>query len=166
MWRPALKNCPSKHYHPAANRALPAVIIGMTGEVGEINGQRLALPRAFERLHPKDTSEKRLWQELLENAKESLAKDEIVVVEAGVKISILQEFEIERYEVRLATNFTARRNFLPAHCKDASQPTEPWYVRCHASTRAKLWTQLLQAKSIPGSRTETNSAQRFGAIWF
>src|SRR3990172_8523385 len=26
FWRPALKNCPSKHYHPAANRAFPAVI--------------------------------------------------------------------------------------------------------------------------------------------
>ncbi len=29
FWRPALKNCPSKHYHPAANRALPAVIFGI-----------------------------------------------------------------------------------------------------------------------------------------
>lgn len=29
-WRPALKNCPSQHYHPAAKRALPAVIFGIT----------------------------------------------------------------------------------------------------------------------------------------
>ena len=117
FWRPALKNCPSKHYHPAANRALPAVIFGITGVVGEINGQRLALPRAFERAHPKDMSEKRLWQEILKNAKKSLAEDEILVVDAGVKISLLQEFEIERYVVRLATNFTARRNFLPVYFK-------------------------------------------------
>jgi hypothetical protein len=41
FWRPALKNCPSKHFHPGANRALPAVIFGITGVVGEINGQRL-----------------------------------------------------------------------------------------------------------------------------
>jgi hypothetical protein len=33
FWRPALKRCPSKHYHPAANRALPAVIFGISGEV-------------------------------------------------------------------------------------------------------------------------------------
>ena len=39
-WRPTLKNCPSKHYHPAAQRALPAVIFGVFGRVGEINGQR------------------------------------------------------------------------------------------------------------------------------
>jgi len=70
-WRPALKNCPSKHYHPAAKRALPAVIFGISGEVGELNGQRIALPRAFERVHPKDTSEKRLWQETLKNTSDS-----------------------------------------------------------------------------------------------
>ena len=57
FWRPALKNCPSKHYHPAANRALPAVIFGVIGEVGQIGGQRLACPLAFERVHPKDPSE-------------------------------------------------------------------------------------------------------------
>ena len=28
FWRPTLKNCPSQHYHPAAGRALPAVIFG------------------------------------------------------------------------------------------------------------------------------------------
>jgi len=54
FWRPALKHCPSKHYHPTANRALPAVIFGIVGQVGEIGGQRLALPRAFERVSPQD----------------------------------------------------------------------------------------------------------------
>ena len=62
FWRPTLKKCPSKHYHPAAGRALPAVIFGVVGKVGEINGQRMALPQAFERVHPKDPSEMRLWQ--------------------------------------------------------------------------------------------------------
>jgi hypothetical protein len=117
FWRPALEHCPSKHYHPAANRALPAVILGILGEVGEINEQRIALPRAFERVHLKDPSETRLWQEMLKNAKKSLQNDEVLVVDAGVKISDLQEVGIVSYEVRLATNFTARRNFLPAHVK-------------------------------------------------
>jgi len=97
FWRPALKNCPSKHYHPAANRALPAVIFGITGEVGELNGQRIALPRAFERVHPKDTSEKCLWQMTLKNVKKGLQEDEIVVVDAGVKISTLQKVGIKCY---------------------------------------------------------------------
>ena len=70
FWRPALRNCPSKHYHPAANRALPAVIFGVIGEVGDIDGQRIACPLAFERVHLKDPSEKRLWQTLFEWLKE------------------------------------------------------------------------------------------------
>ena len=115
FWRPALKRCPSKHYHPAANRALPAVIVGISGEVGEVNGQRMALPRAFERVHSKDTSEKGLWQRVLKNVQKGLQEDEMVVVDAGVKISALQEAGIERYLIRLATNFTARRNVFPDH---------------------------------------------------
>jgi len=38
FWRPALVNCPSKHYHPIANQALPSVIFGIIGEVGEVGG--------------------------------------------------------------------------------------------------------------------------------
>ena len=105
-WRPALKNCPSKHYHPVAKRALPAVIFGISGEVGELNGQRIALPRAFERVHPKDTSEKRLWQETLKNVKKDLQDDEIAVVDAGLKIGALQVAGIKQYVIRLATKVT------------------------------------------------------------
>jgi hypothetical protein len=178
FWRPALKNCPSKHYHPAANCALPAVIFGITGEVGEINGQRLALPRAFERVHPKDTSEKRLWQEILKNIKKSLQEDEIVVVDAGVKIMNLQEAEIERYVVRLASNCTARRNFLPEYVKGrkpkygalirplsrkhkgkiltASIPDEtyPW-IENGRELRAEIWRDLVLNKTIPNKNNKT-----------
>ncbi len=178
FWRPALKNCPSKHYHPAANRALPAVIFGITGVVGEINGQRLALPRAFERVHPKDTSEKRLWQEILKNAKKSLQEDEILIVDAGVKISLLQEFEIERYVVRLATNFTARRNFLPEHIKgrkptygalvrplprnhkdktlSATAPDETYtWIENGVELRAEIWRDLVLTGNAPSKTNKT-----------
>ena len=178
FWRPALKNYPSKHYHPAANRALPAVIFGITGVVGEINGQRLALPRALERVHPKDTSEKRLWQEILKNAKKSLQEDEILVVDAGVKISLLQEFEIERYVVRLATDFTARRNFLPEHVKGrkptygalvrplprkhkdktlaATAPDETYtWIENGVELRAEIWRDLVLTGNVPSKTNKT-----------
>jgi hypothetical protein len=67
FWRPTLKNCPRQHYHPAAQRALPTVIFGIVGRVGEINGQRIALPQAFERVHPTDPSEARLWRDTLKH---------------------------------------------------------------------------------------------------
>ena len=125
FWRPALKTCPSKHYHPVAQRALPAVIVGLVGEVGEIDGQRLALPRSIERVHPQDPSESRLWQELLKQVHKELGDDEIAVVDAGVKITALQSAHIDRYVVRLAVNFTARRNALPEH----SRGRKPTYGR-------------------------------------
>ena len=115
FWRPALKNCPSKHYHPAANRALPAVIFGIVGQVGEIQGQRLALPRAFERVALQDPRESRLWGTMLGQISRNLAEDEILAVDAGVKIGDLQAAGISRYVVRLAGNFTARRNYLPVY---------------------------------------------------
>jgi len=81
---------------------------------GELNGQRIALPRAFERVHPKDPSEKHLWEDLLKKVKKWLAIDEIVVLDAGVKVSQLQIAEIDRYVLRLATNFTAGTMFCPS----------------------------------------------------
>jgi hypothetical protein len=128
FWRPTLKNCPSRHYHPAAQRALPAVILGLVGEVGEINGQRLALPRTIERVHPRDGRETRLWTDLLKQVHKGLGEMDIAVVDAGVKISDLQEAGLERYVIRLATNFTARRNYLPEHTR-GRKPTYGALVR-------------------------------------
>ncbi len=128
FWRPTLKDCPSQHYHPAAQRALPAVIIGLVGEVGEVNGQRLAVPRVIERVHPKDPREARLWEELLRRVQKTLAEDERVVVDAGVNIHALQRAGVDRYVVRLATNAPARRNVLPSHTR-GRKPTYGARVR-------------------------------------
>jgi hypothetical protein len=135
FWRPKLKNCPSKHYHSTAKRALPAVIMGIVGQVGEIGGQRLVLPRAIERVHPKNPSEKRLWRDMLKQVKKSQADDEIVVVDAGVKVRDLQEAHIDAYTLRLAKNFTARRNYLPRYKGRGRQPTYGELVRPLERTR-------------------------------
>jgi hypothetical protein len=178
FWRPTLKHCPSKHYHPAAQRALPAVIFGICGEVGEVNGQRIALPRMFERVHPKDPSEARLWAELLKKVKKGLQEDEIAVIDAGMKISDLHEAGLERYELRLAVNFTARRNFLPTHergrkpkygaivrplprkYKDnklaATLPDETYtWTENGRELRAEIWRQLVLKHMTPHEDNQT-----------
>ena len=179
FWRPALKNCPSKHYHPAANRALPAVIFGITGQVGDLNGQRIALPRSFERVHPKDPREDRLWREMLKQVKKNLAEDEIAVLDAGVKLSLLREIGLERYVVRLAKNFTARRNCLPAYAGHgrkakygalvrpllrihngktltATSPDETisWQENKY-EIRAEIWRGLVLNKTVPNKENKT-----------
>jgi hypothetical protein len=178
FWRPALQSCPSKHYHPAANRALPAVIFGIVGQVGELNGQRIALPRAFVRVHPKDPSEKRLWQDLLKQVKKGLAGNEIAVLDAGVKVSHLQDAEIECYVLRLAKNFTARRNFLPEYARKGRKPRYGALVRpltrihknktLTASSpdetftwqengnilKAEIWRRLVLNKTVPNQNNK------------
>ncbi len=74
FWRPTLKNCPSKHYEPSAGQALPAVTMGLVGEVGELNGQRLALIRQIERVRAHDGSEKQLWAECAQTAKKGFSR--------------------------------------------------------------------------------------------
>ena len=114
-WRPALKDCPGVHFHPAAQCALPAINIGLLGEVGEVNGQRLALLRRIERANGTDVSEPFLWKTLLPRVAKELKSDEIAVIDAGVKIGAVQKSDIPRYVLKQAQNVTARRNFLPEH---------------------------------------------------
>lgn len=146
--------------------------------MGELNGQRLALPRAFERVHPKDGSEERLWNTLLKQVQRGLAEDEVVVVDAGVKIHDLFEAGIRRYVIRLATNFTARRNSLSEH-KLGRKPTYGKLVRplprqvkgktlsatppdeCTTyqvdgrTIRVEIWRSLVLNKTIPHPDNQT-----------
>lgn len=44
IFRPKLRRCPTKHYHPLAGKALPALPLGMLGDLFQTGtGQRLAL---------------------------------------------------------------------------------------------------------------------------
>lgn len=179
FWRPTLQDCPSKHYHPAANRALPAVIMGIIGEVGEIGGQRLACPLAFERVHPKDPSESRLWEGLLRWVQRHLTDEDIAVIDAGVKLADVHAAGVERYLLRLATNFTACRNQpLPYSGKGrrpvygekirplersykgnliaASAPdqVETW-IEDGVELRAEIWDGLVLPGVVPGPQAKT-----------
>jgi hypothetical protein len=175
FFRPTLKKCPSQHYHPQAQRALPAVIMGVVGEVGEINGQRLACPRRIERVHPKDPSQTRLWREVLRHVAHDLADDEVVVVDAGVKISDLHEAKVKQFVIRLAKNFTAQRNEVALY-QGRGRPTvhgetvrpfarshkgkfiaatppdwvETWQIEGRP-IRADIWNDLILPRLVPGS---------------
>jgi len=179
FWRPTLRKCPSKHYHPAANRALPAVIFGVVGVVGQPGDQRLACPLAFERVHPNDTRESCLWQDLLRWVKRHLAAEDVAVMDAGVKLADVQAAGVERYVLRLAANFTARRNYpapyrgkgrMPLYGEKirplarsykgktiaASLPDriETW-TENGVTLRAEIWEELTLPGVIPGKHAKT-----------
>lgn len=184
FWRPKLKKCPSQHYHPVAKRALPAVIFAVVGEVGHLNGQRLALLRAIERVHPQEPSEGRLWQEVLRHTQKKLTETEILVVDAGVKVSQLHDAEVARFVVRLATNFTGLRNRLPEHTRgrkpiygalvrplprrrkgklsEATIPDETYHWLFEGrSIRVEVWRDLVLPKTAPAPDNKTVDVYAF-----
>jgi hypothetical protein len=121
-WRPTLKGLESKHYHDEADKALPAVVFGMVGRVGWVDQQRMALLTDLVRVDLKDPSKTACQTQLLQQVAEHLATDEMPVLDAGFKLPALRKAKLERFVLRLAKNFTARRNFLPKY--EGGRPSE------------------------------------------
>jgi len=114
-WRPTLKGLESKHYNDDANKALPAIVFGMVGRVGCVGQQRMALLTDLIRADLSEPSKTALQTKLLRQLAENLSEDEMPVLDAGFKVKTLFQVGLDRFVLRLATNFTARRNFLPEH---------------------------------------------------
>jgi len=112
-WRLRLKIARSKHYDSTAGRALKAVVFGLAGEVGKIGEQRVTLLSEIIRGDLSDPSETGLEETLLKSVQVGLKEGEIVAIDAGFKLKALFEVGLDRFLLRLAKNFTARRNFLP-----------------------------------------------------
>ena len=121
-WRPRLKGLKSKHYRQEADKALPAVVLGLVGRVGRVGQQRMALLTDLVRVDLKDPSKTACQSTLLQQVAEHLAADEMPVLDAGFKLQALLQAGLKRFVVRLAKNFTARRNFLPEY--EFGRPTE------------------------------------------
>jgi hypothetical protein len=121
-WRPTLKGLKSKHYHAEVDKALPAIVFGMIGRVGRVGQQRMALLTDLVRVDLKDPAKTALQSSVLRRLAENLAEDEMPVLDAGFKLKTLFQAGLERFVLRLATNFTARRNYLPAY--EGGRPAE------------------------------------------
>lgn len=113
FWRPTLKGWIGKMFHGLAQRALPGVGFGVVVDVGHVGEQRLPLLRQLIRMEGEDKRENGLKKRTLQWMAANLQQDEIAVVDAGGKVSQCQAAGLKRFVVRLASNYTARRNFLP-----------------------------------------------------
>lgn len=149
-FRPTLRGWLSKHYHALAGKAVPAVVVGIIARVGRVQDQRVAIPTQLVRTDPEDPSEASLQRQVIRQAAKSLAKDEIPVFDAGFKIGHLQEADLSRYLVRLAKNFTARRNELPPAKGRGRKAEYGEVVRPLARTRKDR-----RLPATPPDRTET-----------
>lgn len=114
---------------------------------------------------------------------------DLAVVDAGVKISDWPTANIKRYVVRLATNFTARRHYLPDHVrgrkptygamvrplprhhtaniKPATSPDESadWPLN-ERTIRVEIWRDRVLPKTVPNNDHLTVEVYAFHAPAF
>jgi len=114
FWRPRLKGWLGKHYHHLAQKALPAVVVGVMIVSGQVKEQRIPLLWRIFRCQP-ELSKAEFRRKLLQDAKTHAAIDQVIVVDAEFTLAELQAAKVERFVVRLASNATARRNQLPTY---------------------------------------------------
>lgn len=154
FWRPRLHGCPTTHYHGVAGKALPAIPLGLIAGVGSVGPQRLPLPRAFVRADPADPSPRTHERRLVRAALRQCAADEVLVLDAGFGVALLQEEGVPRFVVRAAKNATFRRATPPAYGGRGRPPT------CGETVRPLPRTY--QGRAIPATPPDRTATWREG----
>lgn len=153
FWRPTLQGLKSKHFDAEADRALPAVPFGLIGRVGSVDKQRFVLMEEIVRADLQEPSESKFVKRLLEQVAKGLKDDEIGIFDAGFHLQQLFEADIRQFVVRLAKNFTARRNFVSPN--EMGRPAE-------YGEQVRPLARIYNGKEIPATppdRVETWQSQ-------
>lgn len=175
--RPRLVGCPTKHYTTGTGKTVPAIPLGLIGRVGSVGTQRLALPLALVRAPAADPSRSAHNRALVHQGVALQEAQDLLVLDSGFPVSLLQDEGCTAYEVRLPKNFTARRAHLPAYRGKGRRPTRGELVRplprvrkgrLYEATppdevvtwqedeytlRAEVWRDLVLPEAAPGSPT-------------
>ena len=175
FFRPHLHGCVGKHYQSGADKALPAIVLAVVAAVGSVGSVRLPLLRLVLRADPSDGSEAALQRQALQQAGAALQSDEVLVVDAGFGVAELLTARVPHFVARVARNFTARRNVLPAYHGRGRRPAygamvrpsprtykgktiaaTPWdaaakWVVAGRIVRAYVWDNLVLSTAKPGT---------------
>ncbi len=181
VFRPRLRGCRTTHYHAAAGRALPAIPLGVVARTGAIGAQRLALPVALVRADPDDPRPRAHERATLQRAMLALGEADVLVVDRGFGLRLVQEVGVPRSVVRLTKSVTARRATPPPYRGRGRPPTrgtrvrplarrrrrrggmlaatppdvvETWWVG-QTPIRAEGWLELVLPAAVPGAPTFT-----------
>jgi hypothetical protein len=175
FFRPRLSGCLGKHYQSGADKALPAIVLAVVAAVGSVGTVRVPLVRLLLRAEPSDRSEAELQRRALRQAGAALQADEVLTVDAGFGVAALLTEGVPRFVARVARNFTARRNVLPAYKGRGRCPAYGERVRPLARThkgkplaatppdataqwgvagrtiQAQVWENLVLSTAVPGA---------------
>src|SRR5712691_1004055 len=136
FFRPRLAGCPTKHYHGAAGKALPAIPVGVVARVGSVGGQRWGLPLALVRADPADPSAAAHAALLVRRAVALLGPGDALVVDREFGVRLLQAERVPAFVVRVRKNFVARRARVPAYAGKGRPAERGDWVRPLARTYA------------------------------
>ncbi len=175
FFRPRLSGCLGKHYQSGADKALPAIVLAVVAAVGAVGKVRLPLVRLLLRAERSDRNEAELQRRALTQAGATLQADEVLVVDAGFGVASLLTGGVPRFVARVARNFTARRNVLPAYTGRGRRPaygervrplprthkgrtiaasppdaTAQWVV-AGRTIKAQVWDNLVLSTAQPGA---------------
>jgi len=177
FWRPRLTDCPTSHYDSRAGKALPAIVVGIVARVGSVGGQRLGQPLALVRADMADPSAEAHERALVKQAVAVAKLGDVLVVDRGFGVRLMQEQGATVYVARLAKNFTGRRAAPPPYSGRGRPATHGEQVRPLArsyrgrevaatppdrveswregetAVRAELWEGLVLADAAPCSPT-------------
>ena len=110
--RPKLKGWVGKLYRGTFGRAVNAIGLGVIVDIGQYQGERVALLRKIVRSRNCDESEKLLKQDLFKASAKQLQPDEVFIHDAGATIKDMRESDIKNFVLRLGKNCVARRRLL------------------------------------------------------
>ncbi len=154
FFRPRLEGCATKHYTSQADKALPALVFGMVGATGSVGSSRFCLPRLLVPMRAGETSEPALQKRTVFLTAQTLAEQEAMILDAGFCLADLLALDRGLFVMRVAKNFTARRNALPPY-KGKGRPPEK-------GQRVRPLPRKYKQKTLPATRPEGSARFKVG----
>jgi hypothetical protein len=102
---------------------------GLIAEVGQVGDQHVPLIRRIVRGHDAAANEESLQERTVATAARLLQENEVLQHDGGLSIAHLQAAGAARFVLRLGTNCTARRPYLPDYKGRGRPPTKGILVR-------------------------------------
>lgn len=142
VFRPRLQASQGKHYHPIAERSLPAVECGLCVDVGKVEQQIVALPALLlspqlSKVTDPPASTTQLKAQLIAAIAKQQKADELYLFDPEFGVSELFAAGVQHFLCRQAKNCVARRNLLPPAKPNGRPPEYGAYVRPRGRTYGK-----------------------------
>jgi len=128
IWRPRLKGWSGKVYRQLVGKSCVGIGFGLIAQVGSVAEHRLPLLKGIVR-GLETESEDTLKKRTLQQACRLMQADDVIVHDGGLTLRQVHQAKLPRFVLRLGTNCTARRGYLPPYKGRGVYPQKGELVR-------------------------------------